>query len=593
MKALSILVIAALLFSIFTSIFTLDYEDSQNRSYGFLRSLKQEIQVNTNLSSDELRIASMINGSKIYQYDLELEEIALNHQAFRSGGSVGANETANWILEKFRDFGLEAYNESFEFVNWNLMNKPILIIDEDGNPSTMEDQIDISSFISDHLSWPTPSTGVFADLAVLPLPIANDPGEIGVNPINSVLWSSIDTTGKILLIGKEVAWDNDWYQTLLEKISSQTPATIVFTWWYEWMSFTPPMTSSGGGRPLGGAHYWNLEIPVGWANYQEGLSIRNMESSLNVSAKVRIVSEIGFGAHYNVIGKIAGYGEPEKCIIVSSHLDTVMCSGFCDNGAGIAGVIELARVFSEAISQGWYVPKYSILFIAFTDEEFGLVGSINYLIKHKSEIGNVIAVINMDCIGSDEFRVSETNPDPDTGLDLDEVVLNAAQDLGIAAALTEPGGSDQEAFRNPSWANGFYSYIWGLDAGISDVPSIEPSLLLISYPLLYRDHWEMGEPGWIHTSYDNSTSSATLSWIEEEDLENHVKIALLTLLRLAIPGDINDDGIVELADFFLASEAFGSYPHHPNWNPNTDINGDGIVELTDFFIISQHFGEHW
>lgn len=62
---------------------------------------------------------------------------------------------------------------------------------------------------------------------------------------------------------------------------------------------------------------------------------------------------------------------------------------------------------------------------------------------------------------------------------------------------------------------------------------------------------------------------------------------------ITIPGDVNGDGVVELTDFYLTSQAFGSYPDHPNWNPNADINDDGIVELTDFFIMSSHFGEIW
>jgi parallel beta-helix repeat protein len=43
----------------------------------------------------------------------------------------------------------------------------------------------------------------------------------------------------------------------------------------------------------------------------------------------------------------------------------------------------------------------------------------------------------------------------------------------------------------------------------------------------------MGTPGWIHTSYDNSTSTATLNWVEVEDLENHIKVAALTVMRIS------------------------------------------------------------
>jgi len=43
----------------------------------------------------------------------------------------------------------------------------------------------------------------------------------------------------------------------------------------------------------------------------------------------------------------------------------------------------------------------------------------------------------------------------------------------------------------------------------------------------------MGTPGWIHTAYDNSTSTETFSWVEPEDLEAHIKVAALTIMRVS------------------------------------------------------------
>lgn len=61
-------------------------------------------------------------------------------------------------------------------------------------------------------------------------------------------------------------------------------------------------------------------------------------------------------------------------------------------------------------------------------------------------------------------------------------------------------------------------------------------------------------------------------------------------------GDVNDDGIVEMMDFFYTSLAFGSTPEDPNWNEKCDMypwpEGDNCIELMDFYILSQHFGDH-
>ncbi len=487
------------------------------------------VQSRGELKPEESQVIAIVNGANAYNYALKLEEIALNHSvskhSFRAGGSVGAFETAKWIETMFKSFDLKTNMESFEFTNWSLLSQPELAIDYDGN------QFAIASFQSTHYSWPTSQGGVFADLVVLPLPEAANRAEVGSSPINMALWGAVDTDGKILLIGKEVRWSSTWEQTFKNKLTAQPPAAVIYTWWFDWMSFTPPMFSSGGGRPLSGlgAYYWDLKIPVGWVNYEDGLMIRDMEQELNVSARVDINSVIGFGSHYNVVGRLQGSGDSEKFVIVSGHYDTVMTSGFCDNAAGTAGVIELARVFSEAFKSGWYAPKYTILFIGFASEELGLIGSVDYVRQHKAEMEDIIAVVNVDSIGSDELTVSET---PDDDLNLDGLILEAASDLNVSARLINPGSSDQEAFRNPRGSNEFYK-LWGSDANISDAVPVKSSTMIASSPIMYSDKWILEKPGWIHTSYDNSTSTQTLGWVEPDNMQDQIQVAALSVMRIS------------------------------------------------------------
>jgi hypothetical protein len=244
-------------------------------------------------------------------------------------------------------------------------------------------------------------------------------------------------------------------------------------------------------------------------NYDDGLLIRSRESSVDVSAKVVIDAVVDAGPHYNVVGKLTGYGEPDKLLVVSSHYDTVMCAGFCDNGAGTAGVIELAHVFTEAVKEGLYYPNFTILFVAFAAEEIGLVGSINYIAQHKVDMEDVIAVINIDSIGSDILEVTET--ELNHGIDLDQVVLDAARDLGIGARLIERDQSDETAFLHPPNGDNILMYWWDKTLGISDAHPIRSSSMLSSSPLFYRDMWSLGTPGWIHTSNDKSTTTDWLS----------------------------------------------------------------------------------
>ncbi|MEM3597114.1 MAG: M28 family peptidase [Candidatus Bathyarchaeia archaeon] len=458
----------------------------------------------------EEQIVELVNETRAYGYDLQLESIALAHPDFRSAGSLGALEAAHWIKAQFESFGLDAWLEPFTFKNWTLSEKPSLIIDEDGNQSTTEDQTVIESFQCEHYSWPTPDDGVFADLVILPL---------GAD------WSAINTTGKVVLIGREVR-GSSYESAFVNKLHYQRPAAVVFTWWDERKNFTPPMHSSAGGRPLSGfgPYFWDCQVPVGFVDYWDGLLIREKEVyNAALSANVTIRAVIGDGTHYNVVGKIGGYANPEETVIISSHYDTVMCAGFCDNGAGTAGIIEIAKVITDAINSGLYQPNRTLLFIAFAAEELYLVGSANYVTQHKSEMANITAVINLDCIGSDYLYVTDT-----PGSNLAQRIIDAAQDLGISITLEDAGGSDQESFRVPSDINDAILWYWGVDLGISDATSVLSSAMLCSYPLFYSDLWNMGEAGWIHTAYDNST---TPNWVELKDLEDHIKVALLAAIR--------------------------------------------------------------
>jgi len=490
------------------------------------------------MSSQESQIVALVDGTSAYNYDLELEKIALNKSiskyAFRSSGSVGANATAMWLRDQFEGFGLTTSLEPFEFTNWNLLAQPTLVIDEDGATDTTNDQILIDSFQSAHYSWPTPEGGVFADLVVLPLPGAGNFNEIGANPINTTVWNSINTLDKIVLVGREVRLNSAWEETYQHKLSAQPPLAVVYTWWYSWMSFAPPFMSSVGGRPTSnvGSYYWNLKIPCGLVNYYDGMLIRERETSANVSAEIVIPSVIASGPHYNVLGRLQGSANPDKFVIVSAHYDTVLTAGFVDNGAGTAGVLELARVLTHASSEGIYSSNYTIVFVAFAGEELGLVGAINYVKQHKAEMEDIVAVINLDCIGSDDLNVAQTDPSPD--FDLDELILEAARDLNVAATLTAPGGSDQGVFTDPFDGESAFSYWWpGLSAGIDDAAPVVSSTMIISYPLFYSDTWRRGEPGWIHTLYDNSTSTQTLNWLEVASLEEHIKVAALSVVRVS------------------------------------------------------------
>jgi hypothetical protein len=60
---------------------------------------------------------------------------------------------------------------------------------------------------------------------------------------------------------------------------------------------------------------------------------------------------------------------------------------------------------------------------------------------------------------------------------------------------------------------------------------------------------------------------------------------------VALVGDVNGDGKVNLKDAFAISKAFGATQSSERWNPNADLNGDNIINLLDLYIVRAHFGQ--
>ena len=65
----------------------------------------------------------------------------------------------------------------------------------------------------------------------------------------------------------------------------------------------------------------------------------------------------------------------------------------------------------------------------------------------------------------------------------------------------------------------------------------------------------------------------------------------MTAFQPTITGDLNFDGIVNLADIFIVAEAFGSYPEHSRWNAFADIDQNRIVDLKDVILVAKHLGQ--
>ncbi|MFH0893229.1 MAG: M28 family metallopeptidase, partial [Bacteroidota bacterium] len=106
---------------------------------------------------------------------------------------------------------------------------------------------------------------------------------------------------------------------------------------------------------------------------------------------------IGQPAQSNVIAIQTGTVHPTEYVVVGAHYDTYSFSGNSpgadDDASGVAGVIELARILRN------YNFERTIVYCAFTAEEYGLYGSEEYAAQCDNNNLNIQGYFNFDMIG--------------------------------------------------------------------------------------------------------------------------------------------------------------------------------------------------
>jgi len=96
---------------------------------------------------------------------------------------------------------------------------------------------------------------------------------------------------------------------------------------------------------------------------------------------------------WNTVGEIRGSELPRQVVILGAHLDSWdLGTGLTDNGAGSSVVLEAAR----AIARSGVKPKRTIRFLLFSGEEQGLLGARGYAAAHAAEADSVQAVLVID-----------------------------------------------------------------------------------------------------------------------------------------------------------------------------------------------------
>lgn len=189
-------------------------------------------------------------------------------------------------------------------------------------------------------------------------------------------------------------------------------------------------------------------------------SIELPKIKVTLSTEVKEVEKVG----RNVVGYLEGTDPllKNEYIVVGAHYDHLgidqlktssmykgndpqIHNGADDNASGTTGMLELAEIFGANKSE----LKRSFIFIAFSGEELGILGSTYFTNNSPVPISNIAAMLNMDMIGRLNDEKSLTVIGAGTS-SIWKNLLNEKNTYNFQLALNDggSGGSDHQSFTN-------------------------------------------------------------------------------------------------------------------------------------------------
>jgi aminopeptidase YwaD len=316
-------------------------------------------------------------------------------------GSTGESQAAELIKTYFKNYGV---NEA------SISKYPIIYYDGLEAKISTVDRSQILTGVPCWMSASTPPTGVVAPTNYL-------------GDYRAVSKLSEDTVrGKIVFVLMLQQYSPDVIEAW-DKLFNMQPAGVVFL------------------------DLERDEAPRAY-NFQKLDAIFSKISSMTVSAKQsQPMHDLMFGSHlrltvrgesreghlHNVVARIEG--QTEQTIVICAHHDTVpFTTGATDNAAGVAIVLELARLLSKEKLH------YTYQFAIFGGEEREMKGSQKFLEIFGLE--DVILCLNFDSIGALPGIVLALTAGPDELIDWVTGITDKNQYPAVCRRVATSGGDN-------------------------------------------------------------------------------------------------------------------------------------------------------
>jgi hypothetical protein len=196
-------------------------------------------------------------------------------------------------------------------------------------------------------------------------------------------------------------------------------------------------------------------------------SIFEIGQTLDVDIEAKFIEN--FEAN-NVIGFLPTKKKRAKTLIFCAHYDhlggmgkDVYIPGANDNASGTAMLITLANYFKNNPS------KYNMLFIAFSGEEAGLLGSEYFVANSPLKLKKIRFVLNLDIMGSGEEGITVVNAtEYPNEFELLTAINNEKNLLPRIKSRGETSNSDHYFFHQ-NGVPSFFIYTMGANKNYHDV----------------------------------------------------------------------------------------------------------------------------
>jgi Tol biopolymer transport system component len=357
----------------------------------------------------DIYLARWINGSLSVaerapdRYMADLAWLADDARGGRGLGTSGLDEAADWLEERFEEIGLEpaaardSYRQSFEAV-FDVERGPTATFTVDGDAAPQEDFMIPGFSATGEVTAPV----VFAGWGI-------DSEEHNIND-----YEGVEAEGRIVLVRRYTPKDGVFEEEAVQRRLGDL----------RYKAFTAREQGAVGllvaDLPTEGEDQEETPLPRLRVDPQDGAGIavavikrtwaqRMLAGQHQVGLTAELIEHTG--EVHNIIGRLPAGERRPGAVLLGAHYDHLGLGGESslapdsnephngadDNASGTAALLEVARVLSARRDE----LSRDVVFVAFTGEEAGLLGSseLTRAPPPGAAPAGLVAMLNMDMVG--------------------------------------------------------------------------------------------------------------------------------------------------------------------------------------------------